>query len=137
MPYWSDNHTELYSVTILTGPCNPAVGHVAFSGVQTNLPGCNIRTVNNETLVPTLQRDATINTTQPLLVRITSNVTLGPGLEGPIVVQRPVLLLGTSSAPISVDMGMMVNHLHVLAPTAQLAWQALVLENLAPGGFVN
>lgn len=136
IPFWSDNTTELYSVTLVSGPCNPVSAQssttvedlVAFYPEQ---PGCNVRVATNSTLVPVLLRDATINTTQPLLVRIATNISLG--LERPIVIRRPVLLLGTSSAPVSVDLGMVVNQLDVSAPIAQLAWQAVVLENLAPG----
>lgn len=67
-----------------------------------------MRMLNNDTLVPTLLRDGAINTTEPLLVRLVTNVSLGPDLERPIVLRRPVLLLGTTSAPVSVDLGVSV-----------------------------
>jgi hypothetical protein len=98
-----------------------------------DVPGCNVRFCNNETLIPTLLRDATINTTQPLFIRLVSNVTLGANVQRPIVFLRPVLFLGSASSMISVDFGMVVNQLDVSALTAQLAFQAVVLENLAPG----
>lgn len=135
VPYWSDANTELYSVTLMSGPCMPPASqsfNTALSWLAT-APGCNVRLVTNDTLVPTLLRDATVNTTQPLLVRLVTNVSLGVNLQQPIVFRRPVLLVGTSSTPISVDLGMAVNQLDVSAETAQLAWQAVVLENLAPG----
>lgn len=126
-------------MTIVSGPCSPTAAGLADKPVAQLLagialvPGCNVRFVNNQTLVPTLLRDATVNTTQPLLVRVVTNVSLGLNMQQPIVMKRPVLILGTSSAPVSVNLGMVVNQLDVTAVTAQLAWQAVVLENLAPG----
>jgi hypothetical protein len=138
VPFWSDGTTELYSVTLMSGPCSVTAEKAGqpvadMLAAFARAPGCNVRFVNNQTLIPTLLRDATVNTTQPLLLRVVSNVSLGLNMQQPIVVQRPVLILGTSSAPVSVDLGMMVNQLDVSAITAQLAWQAVVLENLAPG----
>jgi hypothetical protein len=140
VPYWSDNTTELYSVTVVSNPCRAAeaVQHDTFKDValaMANSRGCNVRFETNETLVATLRRDAAIETSQPLLVRILSNVSLGLNLDRPIVFRRPVLLLGTSSVPVSVDLGMVVNQLDTSALSGQLAWQALVLENLAPGAL--
>jgi hypothetical protein len=89
----------------------------------TPAPGCNVRSVDNRTLVPTLLRDAGVRTAQPLLVRITTNVTLGPGLNSSIPIRRPVLLMGLASAVTSVDFGMVVSQLNVTTPGAQLAWQ--------------
>jgi hypothetical protein len=96
-------------------------------------PGCNVRTANNNTLVQTLLQDATVRTNQPLGIRLASNVTLGPGIAEAINIRRPVILLGMMSAVTSVDFGMTVNVLNVTTPGAQLYWQGLVLENLAPG----
>jgi hypothetical protein len=141
VPYWSDNITELYSVTVVSGPCRAAdamqqqqpVEDAAL--VMASSAGCNVRFETNETLVPMLRRDAGIATSQPLLVRIITNVSLGTNLDSPIIFRRPVLLLGASSVPISVDLGMVVNQLDTSALSGQLAWQALVLENLAPGAL--
>jgi hypothetical protein len=138
IPFWSDAYTELTTVTILTGPCiipsriysQPLPTILASMG---DTPGCNARSVNNDTLIPILQRDATINTTVPLLIRLVTNVTLGTNLPHPIVFARPVLLVGSSSSPVSVDLQMVVNQLNVTRRNAQLAWQAVVLENMAPG----
>lgn len=129
----------MFSLTIVSGPCRPdSTGSSLVSEVtQQSLarPGCNIRTVDNTTLVPTLVRDAAVSTSQPLLVRVTANVTLGPGLLRPISIRRPVLLLGMASALTSVDLGMVVNQLNVTSPYGKIYWQSLVLENLAPGAF--
>lgn len=138
IPYWSDSNTELYTVTILTGGCiipqsqysKPIADVLAAMATS---PGCNARSVNNETLVPILLQDATIDTTQPLLIRLVSNVTLGANLQSPIVFARPVVIVGASSAPVSVDLQMVVNQFNVTRRNAQLSWQAVVLENLAPG----
>jgi hypothetical protein len=105
------------------GAGSAAAPYVPLPALLAARPGCNTRTVDNATLVRTLLRDASIATPQPLLVRITSNVTLGPGLNGSLPIRRPVLLLGLASVPTSVDFGMVVNQLNVTAPGAQLAWQ--------------
>jgi hypothetical protein len=140
IPHWSDGNTELYSVSILTGPCIIPQQQLIrpIAGVLVNMsfvPGCNVRSATNNTLIPILMRDATINTTQPLLIRLASNVTLGVNIKRPIVIARPVLILGASSSLVSVDLGMAVNQFNVTRRNAQLAWQAVVLENLAPGDF--
>jgi hypothetical protein len=83
--------------------------------------------------VQILRREAAIRTGTPLAIRVTSNVTLGPGLTAAVSIQRPVILIGMTSAVTSVDLGMEVNILNVTSPGAQLHWQGLVLENLAPG----
>lgn len=98
-----------------------------------NLSDCNVRSANNTSLIPTLLKDAAIETNKPLLIRILANVSLGVGLSQPIQIRRPVVLLGLTSALVSVDLGMAVNTLNVTAPGAQLSWQGVVLENLAPG----
>jgi len=138
IPYWSDSNTELYTVTILTGGCIIPQSQYSkpladvLAGMAT-APGCNARSVGDETLISTLRQDATINTTTPLLIRLFSNVTLGANLESPIVFARPVVIVGASSAPVSVDLQMVVNQFNVTRRNAQLSWQAVVLENLAPG----
>jgi hypothetical protein len=140
VPFWSDNSTELYSVTIISGPCRAVDSSNMSSAAlaaQLQAPGCNVRAADNTSLVPTLLRDATVNTSVPLVIRILTNVTLGPNLQSPIVIRRPVLLLGTASSPVSVDFGMVVNQLDATAEYAQVAFQSIVLENLAPGGWCS
>jgi hypothetical protein len=110
IPYYSDANTELATVSIMTGPCvipqqklrQPLPGVLAY---MADVPGCNVRSADNTSLVPLLVRDATINTTQPLLVRLVSNVTLGPNLPRSIVFARPVVIVGASSSLVSVDLG--------------------------------
>lgn len=138
IPYWSDNSTELSTVTIMTGPCIIPQQNLTqpIAGVlrsMADVKGCNVRSVSNDTLIPILRRDATINTTQPLLVRLISNVTLGANVDPPIVLGRPVLIIGASSSLVSVDLGMVVNQFNVTRRNAQLSWQSVVLENIAPG----
>lgn len=137
IPHWSDGNTELYTVIIMTGPCFIPQQQLSktIADVLVNALGCgNVRLATNDTIIPILSRDATINTTQPLLIRLVSNVTLGSNIERPIVIARPVLILGASSSLVSVNLGMAVNQFNVTRRNAQLAWQAVVLENLAPGG---
>lgn len=99
IPYYSDAYTELATVSIMTGPCiipqerlsQQLGGVLAF---MADVPGCNVRSCDNTSLIPLLMRDATVNTTQPLLVQLVSNVTLGPNLPRPIVFARPVVIVG-------------------------------------------
>lgn len=137
VPYWSDNTTEVFSLTFLSGPCNiPNADTLPWNGSLQQfpaIPGCSMRTADNKTLVQTLQRDAGINTTQPLLIRLVQNVTLGPGITQSILIRRPIVLLGMVSAPTSVDLAMVVNQLNVTLPYGKITWQSVALENLAPG----
>jgi hypothetical protein len=141
VPYWSDNTTEVFSFTVVSGACKlSGAERVPWADSVKAFPttlGCSIRIVDNKTLVPTLIRDAGISTSDMLLIRLTDNVTLGPGITHSIPIRRPILLLGMVSAPTSVDMGMVVNQLNVTPPYGQITWQGLVLENLAPGEGVT
>lgn len=137
VPYWSDNSTEVFSLTFVSGPCNfhDAESYPWADSLQRfpSIPGCNLRTATNKNLAQVLLRDAANATSQPLLIRVVANVTLGPGINQSIPIRRPVVLLGMVSAPSSVDMGMVVNQLNVTLPFGKITWQSLVLENLAPG----
>jgi len=135
VPAWSNNDTSLLAVTLVRAPC--AVAYDARLGTADWAPpaGCGLLAADNSTLVPVLLRNASIPTSEPLLIRITSNVTLGHGLKGSIHIRRPVILLGLASVVTSMDMGMVVNQVNVTGPNGTLVWQALVLENLAPGGL--
>jgi hypothetical protein len=141
IPEYTDKTAVLRSVTLISGPCGaeaadaylqPAASAALVPAAP--LGGCNVRTVNNATLVPTLLRDAAVPTDQPLLVLIIANVTLGQGLRaGAIDIRRPTLMTGLWSVPTSVDLGMVVNQLNVSAPHSKVFWQSLYLENAAPG----
>lgn len=137
VPYWSDNMTEVFSLTFLSGPCNiPNTDTLPWNGSLQQFPAiprCSMRTSDSKTLVQTLQRDAGINTTQPLLIRLVQNVTLGPDIMQSIPIRRPIVLLGMVSAPTSVDLAMVVNQLNVTLPYGKITWQSVALENLAPG----
>jgi len=152
VPVWSDNTTEVRALTLLSEHCSHegtdtsssssrsrsrssgGTSHTtAAASPMPHQPGCNVRSVDNTTLMPKLLQEASVATRQPLLVRLLSNVTLGPGWDQAIPIRRPVVMLGATSAVVSVDFGMSVNVLNVSQPEGQIFWQALVLENLAPG----
>eukprot|EP00882_Tetradesmus_deserticola_P018865 GHRQ01020267.1.p1 GENE.GHRQ01020267.1~~GHRQ01020267.1.p1 ORF type:complete len:154 (-),score=54.63 GHRQ01020267.1:116-577(-) len=86
-------------------------------------------------------RQAAVVTPQPLLVFITTNVSLGvnPALPpGGLQFNRPVLLVGLQSVVTSVDFGMVVNQLNLTRSIySNLTIVGLVLENLAPGDAVT
>ncbi|WIA15154.1 hypothetical protein OEZ85_001840 [Tetradesmus obliquus] len=145
IPEYADKSTTLRSVTLISGPCGAEAADIflqpsaSAAAVPAAPPGgCNVRTVSNATLVPTLLRDAGVFTDQPLIVFIIANVSLGQGLHaGSIDIRRPTLMTGLWSVPTSVDLGMVVNQLNVTAPNAKVFWQSLYLENAAPGDAVS
>eukprot|EP00878_Enallax_costatus_P035629 GHUV01039811.1.p1 GENE.GHUV01039811.1~~GHUV01039811.1.p1 ORF type:complete len:497 (+),score=86.24 GHUV01039811.1:1907-3397(+) len=139
---WEYGSTSAHSVTLVSGPCTPpsAALHlqstVLLSAAAAASNGrCAISAGNNNsTLMPALLREASKSTSQPLLVLITANVSLGIGLgPGAISICRPVIMAGLYSRPTSVDFGMVVNQLNVTEPYAKMYWQSLDLENLSPG----
>lgn len=141
IPEYTDRLTTLRSVTLISGPCEAAAADTflrpaaSAAMVPAALPGgCNVCSVDQATLLPTLLRDAAAPTDQPLLVLIIANVTLGQGLRaGTVDIRRPTLMTGLWSEPTSVDLGMVVNQLNVTVPHSQVVWQSLYLENAAPG----
>jgi hypothetical protein len=143
IPEYRDNSTVLRSVTLISGPCEAEAADTflqpaASAALVPAAPpgGCNVRSVNNVTLLPTLLLDAAVPTDQPLLVFIIANVTLGQGLRaGAVDVRRPLLMTGLWGVPTSVDLGMVVNQLNVTSPNSKVFWQSLFLENAAPGEF--
>lgn len=141
VPYWADSTTEVFSLTLVSGPCNiPYADTLAYQATPQQapaIPGCNMRAVDNQTLVQTLLRDATNASSMPLLIRVVSNSTLGVGITHSIPIRRPIVLLGMVSAPTSIDMGMVVNQLNVTLPYGKVTWQSVILENLAPGEHMS
>ncbi|WIA15144.1 hypothetical protein OEZ85_001831 [Tetradesmus obliquus] len=128
---WADGRTQLSGVGLLLQaqqrPASPAAPAVK---------NC-ITAATNNTLVPSLMVQAAIVTPQPLLVFITTNVTLGtrPPLppEG-LQFNRPVVLVGLQSAVTSVDFEMVVNQLNLTGSKySNVTFVGLVLENIAPG----
>lgn len=123
---WEARKSSVHSVTLISGPClerNPAAyaqfGRALAAAGQ---DGCNVRAVDNTTLVPTLISQASLPTPQSLLVLITTNVSLGFGLKaGAIPINRPVVMVGLYSVPTSVDLYMQVNQLNASAG-AQHPW---------------
>lgn len=105
VPSWSNSNTQLLAVTLVTAPCRISYGPGQATVSWSPQPGCNMLAANNTTLVPLLLRNASIPSRDPLLIRITTNVTLGHGLNGSIPIRRPVILLGLASALTSVDLG--------------------------------
>lgn len=138
IPSWSNNNTELLAVTLGAAHCQVATAERSGTPQEPfdwqPAPGCNLMAADNATLVPMLLANASVRTSEPLLIRITTNVTLGRNIRGSVPIRRPVILLGMASALTSVDLEMVVNQLNVTPPTGTLVWQGLVLENLAPGG---
>jgi hypothetical protein len=135
---WSDGRTTLSSVGVLLrvpdGTPNPL-----------NLPAPLVRNclvaATNVTLLPSLLLHAAVTTQQPLLVYVTTNVSLGAHPPLPaigVAVRRPVVFVGLQSQITSVDFGMVVNQLNETdSPWSNITLVGLVLENLAPGDAVT
>jgi hypothetical protein len=129
---WTDSRTQLSGVGLLLQAKQRPMS-VAAAPVVKN---CIVAATNN-TLVPALLTHAPISTPQPLLVFITTNVTLGehPPLppEG-LQFNRPVVLVGLQSVVTSIDFEMVVNQLNLTGSKfSNVTLVGLVLENIAPG----
>jgi hypothetical protein len=115
---WVSKQSSVHSVTLISGSYSAANAsdYMPFTGAL--LPadantGCNFRAVNNASIIPTLVNVGGVQTPEPLLVFVTSNVSLGSGLKvGAIPINRPVVLVGLYSVPTSIDMGMVVNQIN-------------------------
>ncbi len=90
---------------------------------------------NAATLVPLLRAHAWHSTPRPLVVFLTSNVSLSSAdALGGIQVNRPLVLLGSTQRPTSIDFGMSVNQFDLTgSPHSNITLDSLVLENLASG----
>ncbi|KAF6253981.1 hypothetical protein COO60DRAFT_363306 [Scenedesmus sp. NREL 46B-D3] len=133
---WGDSRTQLSAVGLLLQTQQPPPSLLASAVVG----NCIIAATNN-TLVPALMRHAAVVTPQPLLVFITTNVSLGaypPLPPGGLRFNRPVVLVGLQSIVTSVDLGMVVNQLNLTGSKySNLTMVGLVLENIAPGDAVT
>lgn len=117
---WDFGPTSVHSVTLVSGPCTPPMAAMysdptvlLSTAVAASNGSCAISAgANNHTLIPALLREASIPTSQPLLVLLAANVSLGAGLtHGAILVCRPVILVGLYTRRTSVDFGMVINQL--------------------------
>jgi hypothetical protein len=130
---WSNARTQLRSVgVLLAAPGSPPA---AVPSVK----NCLIVT-SNATLLPALLPAAAVATPAPLLVYLTSNVTLGvhPALPASgVLIRRPVVFVGLDSAITSIDFQMVVNQLNATAKHSNTTFVGLALENLAPGDGVT
>eukprot|EP00878_Enallax_costatus_P021540 GHUV01022807.1.p1 GENE.GHUV01022807.1~~GHUV01022807.1.p1 ORF type:complete len:199 (-),score=39.82 GHUV01022807.1:293-889(-) len=95
----------------------------------------------NSTLVPALLTNAAKETPQPLLVYLTTNVSLGvfPKLPATgVQINRPVIFVGLQSLVTSIDFQMAVNQLNETGSKySNVTFVGVVLENLAPGDTVT
>ena len=91
---------------------------------------------NNQTLIPQLVLHAGVETDVPLMVFITTNVTLaglGDVLPDGIALNRPLILAGFLTLVTSMDFQMEVSQLSlVCSDKGTVTFLQLVLENLAP-----
>jgi len=135
---WADARTKLQSVGILlqssTGAPSP------LQPPALSVRNCLVAATNN-TLVPDLLRAAAIVTPQPLLVYLTTNVSIGvaPALPATgIQIGRPVVFVGLWSAVTSINFQMVVNQLNAsVSPYSNVTFVGVVLENLATGDSVT
>jgi hypothetical protein len=87
---------------------------------------------DNTTFVPQLLGQGGTNTSVPLLIYQTANISLGgPSRDMPVF--RPFYWVGLSSANTSVDLEMTTNQLLLTGRWSNLTSDHLVIENLATG----
>lgn len=133
---WSDTRTQLRSVGVLMA----AAGSQSASPPDAPLIKNCLLLATNTTLVPTIIPHAAVATPLPLLVYLTSNVTLGlhPALGASgLLIKRPIVFVGLQSAITSINFEMVVNQLNVSGPYANTTFVGLALENLAPGDAIT
>lgn len=130
---WKDTRTQLAAVALLLQAPAQAPNSL-------NLPSPLVKNSlvagTNRTLLPFLLMNAAITTPQPLLVFITTNVSLGAHPPLPvtgIAINRPVVFIGLQSLVTSIDFEMVVNQLNATSKYSNITVVGLVLENLAPG----
>lgn len=133
MHHWSDSATTLQSVGLLLQPTDGSSG---IPGNTQTLTGNYVTAATNRTLVPVLLQSAAVVTPQPLVVYITTNVTLGANPQLPangLAINRPVVFVGLQSLLTSMDFQMVVNQLNATGSAySDVTLVSLVLENLAP-----
>jgi hypothetical protein len=95
----------------------------------------------NATLLSALIPHAAVATPLPLLVYLTSNVSIGahpPLPANGVVVKRPVVFVGLQSVITSIDFQMVVNQLNASASQySNTTFVGLALENLGPGDTIT
>eukprot|EP00878_Enallax_costatus_P006889 GHUV01007217.1.p1 GENE.GHUV01007217.1~~GHUV01007217.1.p1 ORF type:complete len:391 (+),score=56.03 GHUV01007217.1:209-1381(+) len=147
--YWTDNSTFLHIHHWTDGKTTlDSVGLLMETPAQQNsqqLPSPYISNcilgATNSTLVPALLTNAAKETPQPLLVYLTTNVSLGvfPKLPATgVQINRPVIFVGLQSLVTSIDFQMAVNQLNETGSKySNVTFVGVVLENLAPGDTVT
>lgn len=135
--HWSDGRTLLHSVGLLLG--SPAYEPGAAPALP-SVKNCLMLSTNT-TLLPALIPHAAVATPLPLLVYLTSNLTIGqhpPLPTGGIIIKRPVVFVGMQSLLTSIDFEMVVNQLNLTGSHySNTTFVGVVLENLAPGDIVT
>jgi hypothetical protein len=135
--HWSDGRTLLHSVGLLLGsPAYEPGSAPALPSVR----NCLVLSTNT-TLLPAIIPHAAVATPLPLLVYLTSNVSIGqhpPLPTGGIIIKRPVVFVGMQSLLTSIDFEMVVNQLNLTgSQDSNTTFVGVVLENLAPGDIIT
>eukprot|EP00878_Enallax_costatus_P007810 GHUV01008175.1.p1 GENE.GHUV01008175.1~~GHUV01008175.1.p1 ORF type:complete len:342 (+),score=28.44 GHUV01008175.1:1290-2315(+) len=135
---WTDGHTTLASVGLLVQA--PIQFPNPLELPSPLVKNCRVAATNS-TLVRSLVQFAAVFTPQPLLVYLTTNVSIGAFPELPatgVPVNRPVVFVGLQSLVTSIDFQMVVNQLNATSSRySNVTFVGVVLENLAPGDAVS
>ncbi|KAF6262439.1 hypothetical protein COO60DRAFT_627220 [Scenedesmus sp. NREL 46B-D3] len=94
-----------------------------------------VLSASNETFVPLMQWLGGINTAAQALLYFDENVTLSkpPVPQAGMLLQRPMAVVGLSSALTGIDLAMQTNSIIMSSRWSNLTFDSLVLENMAPG----
>lgn len=135
VPFWADQQTLLQSVGLLLSA--PGVPPTTLAGLRPQ-PGFNyVIGADQNTLPQLLAAVSGATTAVPFLVYLMANVTLTPAVlrapGGPLPVNRPLLFVGRSGTPTSINWGMVPNSLALLGEHSAVTLSWVVLENLPPG----
>jgi hypothetical protein len=106
----------------------------------TALGGNFLLEVDNDTFNPLLLKYGSVETEEPLLMHIVSNITWAPHPNLPpagLDIRRPVYLVGMRGLTVGIDFGMEVNRVRVHCPFGNVTFHNLYLENLAYGDRVT
>ena len=136
---WVKPGVQLLGVTLIAAECADKMGTDASIGALTSkgqLQNCStLLSPTSQLLIPTVLQQAPLNTSAPLVIFLTQNVTLGQFYT---LVNRPLYFIGLVTRRTSVDFHMVVNQMNLTASDNGIVYFiSTVMENVAHGDVVT